>query len=71
MNWKKYQLSDVCDLQNGFAFKSSDYIDNSTTINIRMSSIREGGNFDVFHNERFLTDSYADKYKEFLLKDGD
>jgi type I restriction enzyme S subunit len=65
------QLSDVCDLQNGFAFKSTDYVEKSNTCNIRMSNIRPGGSFNEFHNERYLPDSYAKEYKEYLLNDGD
>lgn len=64
-------LGSVCDLQNGYAFKSGDYIDNSNTLNIRMSGIRPGGTFDPEHNQRFLPDSYAQEYANFLLNDGD
>jgi type I restriction enzyme S subunit len=65
------ELSSICDLQNGYAFKSADYVDLSNTLNIRMSSIRPGGFFDAEHNKRYLPDSYAVKYKDFLLNDGD
>lgn len=65
------QLISICDLQNGYAFKSADYIEYSETLNIRMSGIRPGGFFDAEHNKRYLPDSYAEKYKEFLLKEGD
>lgn len=71
MNLKYVQLSDVCDLQNGYAFKSTDYVEKSDTCNIRMSNIRPGGNFNEFHNQRYLPDSYAEEYKEYLLNDGD
>ena len=64
-------LSDICDLQNGFAFKSHDYIEHSSTLNCRMSNIRPGGNFDIEYNPKYLPDSYTQKYKDFLLKDGD
>ncbi|MCB0368465.1 MAG: restriction endonuclease subunit S [Bdellovibrionales bacterium] len=64
-------MSDICDLKNGFAFKSSDYIKSSSTYNIRMSNIRPGGQFDSEHNPRFLPDSYSKKYSDFLLNDGD
>jgi type I restriction enzyme S subunit len=46
-DWKKKKLGDVCDLQNGFAFKSNDYINNSNTLIFRMSQIRPGGNLDL------------------------
>ena len=71
MNVRFVQLSDVCDLQNGFAFKSTDYVEKSNTCNIRMSNIRPGGSFNEFHNERYLPDSYAKEYKDYLLNDGD
>ena len=71
MSIRFVQLSDVCDLQNGFAFKSTDYVEKSNTCNIRMSNIRPGGSFDEFHNQRYLPDSYANEYKDYLLKDGD
>jgi len=69
--WKTVKLGDICDLQNGFAFKSSDYVDNSNTLNIRMSNIRPNGKFDEFHNIKFLPDNYATKYAEYKLIEGD
>jgi type I restriction enzyme S subunit len=69
--WVEKKLSAVCDLQNGYAFKSGDYIKSSNTLNIRMSSIRPGGSFDPEHNQRFLPDSYAEEYASFSLQDGD
>ncbi len=71
MSWETIKLADVCDLQNGFAFKSNDYVENSSTCNIRMSNIRQGGIFDEYHNEKYLPDEFATKYKDYLLKDGD
>jgi len=71
INWQTKKLGEVCDLQNGFAFKSKDYVTKSETLNFRMSNIRPGGFVDIYHNQKFLPDSYAIKYKDFLLKDGD
>lgn len=71
MTWPTKKLNEICDLQNGFAFKSTDYVSFSNTLNIRMSNIRVGGYFDPEHNIKFLPDSYVNKYKDFLLKDGD
>ena len=68
---KIVKLGEVCDLQNGFAFKSSDYVEKSNTLNIRMSNIRLDGSFNEMHKAKYLPDSYAEKYKEFSLKDGD
>ncbi len=70
-SWKIIKLGDVCDLQNGYAFKSSDYIDSSKTLNCRMSNIRPNGVFDISHNQKFLPDEYIEKYERYLLSDGD
>jgi type I restriction enzyme S subunit len=69
--WLKKPLSAICNLQNGYAFKSGDYIESSNTLNIRMSSIRPDGNFDPEHNQRFLPDYYVEEYASFLLNKGD
>lgn len=69
--WKTVKLGDVCDLQNGFAFKSSDYVDKSNTLNIRMSNIRPNGKFDEFHKIKYLPDDYANKYADYKLIEGD
>ena len=31
--WKLLALNEICDLQNGYAFKSNDYINISNTLN--------------------------------------
>jgi type I restriction enzyme, S subunit len=64
-------LGEVCDLQNGFAFKSTDYIEFSNTVNFRMSQIRPGGGVDLENNPKYLPDEYAITYKDYLLKEGD
>jgi len=65
------ELGEVCDLQNGYAFKSSDYINNSDTLNIRMSNIRPDSGFDADYNKKYLPDTYGNKYTEYKLEDGD
>ncbi|MFI3223301.1 MAG: restriction endonuclease subunit S [Methylococcaceae bacterium] len=69
--WELKKLGDICDLQNGFAFKSNDYIEFSNTMNFRMSQIRPGGGIDLENNPKYLPDDYAVKYKDYLLKEGD
>ncbi|HBG1802259.1 TPA: restriction endonuclease subunit S [Clostridioides difficile] len=65
------KLREVCDLKNGFAFKSSDYIEASNVLNCRMSNIRPNANFDAEYNPKYLPEDFSEKYKEYLLKDGD
>ena len=69
--WVECELKDLLDLQNGYAFSSKDYVKFSNTLNIRMSNIRPNGIFDEDHNIKYLPDEYAEKYKDYLLKDGD
>lgn len=69
MEYKK--LGDLVDFSNGYAFKSSDYIDSSNTVNCRMSNIRPDGTFDIEYNIKYLPDDFANKYKDYILNDGD
>ena len=69
--WRKKKLGDVCDLQNGYAFKSKSYVKKSNTISIRMSNIRPNGQFDPEHNIKYLPDSFASEYSQFLVREGD
>ena len=54
MKMKLIHLKDICDLDNGYAFKSNDYVENSNTLNCRMSNIRPDGSFDIMYNAKYL-----------------
>ncbi len=69
--WEMVKLGDLCDLQNGYAFKSSDYIDCSNTLNFRMSNIRPDGNVDLEYAKKHLPNEYAEKFPEYILSSGD
>jgi len=69
--WDFMRLSELADLQNGFAFKSQDYIENSNVLNFRMSNIKPDASVDIDYNPRYLPNSYYEKYKDFALYDGD
>lgn len=71
MSWPIVPLSEVCDLHNGYAFKSKDYVKNSGTLSCRMSNIRPDGSFDLSHNPKYLPDIYAQIYNKYLLQDND
>lgn len=71
MSWPVVKLGDICNLFNGYAFKSGDYVESSNTLSCRMSNIRPGGEFDIDYNARYLPDDFAEKHGAFLLKDGD
>ena len=69
--WSISKLSEFCDLQNGYAFKSDDYLTNSTVLNCRMSNIRPDGGFDADYHPKYLPDLFWEKYKDYRLVDGD
>lgn len=69
--WSISKLSEFCDLQNGYAFKSQDYLDNSSVLNCRMSNIRPDGGFDAEYHPKYLPDTFWEQYKEYRLVDGD
>ena len=68
---KYIKLSDICDLQNGYAFKSTDYVNKSNTMNCRMSNIRPGAIFDIEYSPKYLPDNFVEKDSNYLLKDGE
>ena len=70
-SWKVVELNQLADLKNGYAFKSKDYVAESNTLNIRMSNVRPGAQFDLEYNPKFLPDQFAESLKSFLLEDGD
>lgn len=70
-DWEITTLSTFCDLQNGYAFKSSDYVESSSVLNCRMSNIRPDGGFDDEYNPKFLPDEFWDRYADYRLADGD
>jgi type I restriction enzyme, S subunit len=66
--WDVKRLGDVCDIQGGYAFKSSDYIDSGIPL-IRIGTINKGF-FDI--NEIvYLPKFFKESYSQYLLKAND
>jgi type I restriction enzyme S subunit len=70
-HWQVKRLGEVCDLQNGVAFKSKDYVEFSKTLVFRMSQIRPGGILDLNHNSKYLPDGFIEIYKDYRLQEAD
>lgn len=68
---EKVRLGELVDFSNGYAFKSSDYVDESNTLNCRMSNIRPDGSFNIRYSAKYLPDTFVNKYSDYVLKDGD
>lgn len=70
-SWKEAKLYEVADLKNGYAFSSKDYVASSNTLNVRMSNIRPGGEFNLDYSLKYLPDDYVKSHSNFLLAEGD
>ncbi|WP_049375685.1 restriction endonuclease subunit S [Haemophilus parainfluenzae] len=69
-DWKEYALEELCDFQNGFAFKNSDYVDSSENTNevFRMGYINRGGGFKEDTTPVFVPQNYPKNLDKFILK---
>jgi type I restriction enzyme, S subunit len=71
--WQTYQLDELCDFTNGFAFKSTDYVEASEdTIEVfRMGYICRGGGFKEDNTPVFVPRAYGKSLEKYILKSGD
>ncbi len=68
-----YQLDELCEFINGFAFKSSDYVEPSaeTVEVLRMGYICRGGGFKEDSTPVFVPRKYGRNLDKYFLKPGD
>ena len=66
--WEVGGLADITELQNGYAFKSSDWVENGIPV-IKIGSVRPG--FVDIENVTFITESLANTKVDFRLYPGD
>jgi type I restriction enzyme S subunit len=68
-----YQLDELCEFINGFAFKSSDYVEPSTeTVEVlRMGYICRGGGFKEDNTPVFVPRKYGRNLDKYFLKPAD
>lgn len=71
--WQTFQLDDLCEFTNGFAFKSTDYVEKSVdTIEVfRMGYICRGGGFKEDATPVFVPKAYGKNLDKFILRSGD
>lgn len=69
--WKVTKYKNVIQIAQGAAFKSSDYVDYSDVISIRMGNIKKGGQIDLNHNVKFLPNRHKVDFSNYQLVDGD
>ena len=68
-DWPMVALGEVCKIRGGFAFKSSDYIENGIQL-IRMGNVKSML-FDYKNSPSFLPAIFKKDYPNFILKKGD
>ncbi|HPA78069.1 MAG TPA: restriction endonuclease subunit S, partial [Kiritimatiellia bacterium] len=61
---------DYCDILNGFAFKSEDYVSSGGIPNFRVVNICWDGTVSM-DDCKFLPESFADSHEKYLLNEGD
>ena len=66
---KKYKY--VLKIFQGNAFKSSDYVDCSNVVSLRMGNIKKGGHIDLNHKLKYLPEIYQILHKNYILREND
>ena len=69
-DWESTALGKVCSVLNGFAFKSKDTIDASSTQLLRMGNLYQNI-LDLNRKPVFYPNSFAKQHKAYLLKEAD
>ena len=71
--WHEMKLGDICDYQNGFAFKNSDYVEKSANTYevFRMGYIERGGGYKQDSTPVFVNRNYGKNIDRFVLQKGD
>jgi type I restriction enzyme, S subunit len=69
MKWEKVKLGEVCFIQGGYAFKSTEYLDSGIPL-IRISNIY-GDKIQTQENTVFVDKEYLNTKNNFVIKKGD
>lgn len=70
-HWTVLSYRRFLGIMQGLAFSSNDYVEQSDTVSVRMGNIKKSGIVDLEHNVKYLPDIFADKFRKYLLKEGD
>jgi type I restriction enzyme, S subunit len=68
--WEEKPIGEVCDLLNGYAFKSGDAVTSSSTQLIRMGNLY-GNVLTLDRSPVFYPDQFALEHQKYLLAEGD
>ena len=68
MKYPTYKLGDICELLNGFAFKSSNYVQSGLRV-IRITNVKKG--YVIDEEPQFYPLETQEELKKYILKKGD
>lgn len=68
VGWEMKTLGEVCNIQNGFAYKSKSYVNSGYRV-IRISNVQNGQIIDK--SPRYINESLAKEKEQFIIKKGD
>lgn len=68
MSWKSVKLGALIELQNGYAFKSSEYADDGFFL-MRITNVQQG--YIQSNNPKYVSIANDSKLKQFILNEGD
>ena len=69
-DWEYKALGDLCDLKNGYAFKSEDYVTDGV-LNFRVVNINWDGTVNASNDRKYLPAEFTNSYSQYLLEEGD
>lgn len=69
-HWNTVPIGDICDVRNGFAFKSDDYVERGV-LNFRVVNIGKDGAIDIKSDVKFLPEQFVDDYAGYMLNTED
>ena len=69
-SWEWCRLDTICNIMNGYAYKSSTYISKSNNQIIRLGNVKKGA-IILQDKQIFIDDNYAQKTDIFRITDGD
>ncbi len=71
VNWTHGVIGDYCNILNGYAFKSEDYIKTGGVLNFRVVNMNWDGTVNVDSDCKYLPSTFMESYSEYLLHEGD
>lgn len=70
-HWEVKRVKEFVRLSQGLSVNSSEYVDESDVVLIRMGNIKKGGAIDLNHKNVYLPQKFKKSSKQYILKEND